>query len=263
MYFNSRPHEEVDLFTAVNKIRKEVFQLTTSRRGRPESWTDSGNGTFHFNSRPHEEVDAIAVFRLVSLQDISTHDLTKRSTTICNICRQTITFQLTTSRRGRLTVHMCVSNIIQISTHDLTKRSTFAALVFMAISLIFQLTTSRRGRQLTQIKKDEDNEFQLTTSRRGRREVTQLEYNPIEFQLTTSRRGRRDLRSLYDFTFLFQLTTSRRGRLLNVHQLHNPTDISTHDLTKRSTLATNGTLQFPELFQLTTSRRGRQYPKPT
>ena len=54
--FNSRPHEEVD--------RQERATIGLKR---------------HFNSRPHEEVD-IFLSRMQSFMEISTHDLTKRST---------------------------------------------------------------------------------------------------------------------------------------------------------------------------------------
>ena len=57
----------------------------------------------------------------------------------------------------------------------------------------------------------------------------------MEFQLTTSRRGRR----LYPIPLkersIFQLTTSRRGRR-HIREKIIIADISTHDLTKRSTM---------------------------
>ena len=56
----------------------------------------------YFNSRPHEEVDGIASVSFKIGDDISTHDLTKRSTEIY--------------RDGE--------PVDYISTHDLTKRST-------------------------------------------------------------------------------------------------------------------------------------------
>ena len=77
-YFNSRPHEEVDNSERSVKTSVKKFQLTTSRRGRPNmsshirsmrsfQLTTSRRGRhisiiFHindtyFNSRPHEEVD--------------------------------------------------------------------------------------------------------------------------------------------------------------------------------------------------------------
>ena len=100
------------------------FQLTTSRRGR----------RFHdpfrqfprsFNSRPHAEVDFTVIPNEI-IRNLSTHDLTQRST--CDsgrICLGRDNFQLTTSRRGRLS------------------RTNTANM-----KVIFQLTTSRRGRRL-------------------------------------------------------------------------------------------------------------------
>ena len=79
---------------------------------------------------------------------------------------------------------------------------------------------------------------------------------------------------------LFQLTTSQGGRLIRSvntanclyfnSRPHEEVDrirlfqtvesiISTHDLTKRSTICASGNRRCPCSFQLTTSRRGRQY----
>ena len=79
-----------------------MFQLTTSRRGRQDfckgcKWA----------------------------RNVSTHDLTKRSTVIELSFASSLVFQLTTSRRGRLP----------------TK------LRFLSLQM-FQLTTSRRGRRI-------------------------------------------------------------------------------------------------------------------
>ena len=121
--FNSRPHEEVD-WSSFNALpMAEKFQLTTSRRGRLISCTSKsvsyGVSTHdltkrstkpaligippfaRFNSRPHEEVDAMRI----------------------KYTKETISFQLTTSQRGRL---------ISLDSD--------------VISMAFQLTTSRRGR---------------------------------------------------------------------------------------------------------------------
>ena len=125
-YFNSRPHEEVDVLERIACMDRDKFQLTTSRRGRltiPVSlyfWpkfqlTTSRRGRLsvvtgcspvimYFNSRPHEEVDSWRKCNL-PCQHISTHDLTKRSTT----------------------VELPNSGLSDISTHDLTKRSTYCS----------------------------------------------------------------------------------------------------------------------------------------
>ena len=78
------------------------------------------------------------------------------------------------------------------------------------------------------------------------------------FQLTTSRRGRRFQNLNRRRLRMFQLTTSRRGRhhfCLHPGELVN---VSTHDLTKRSTRCHGASATRDITFQLTTSRRGRQ-----
>ena len=142
---------------------------------------------------------------------------------------------------------------------------------------MFQLTTSRRGRRITISSADICKMFQLTTSRRGRHQPLLRLVYMVEFQLTTSRRGRRRTAVLLPWTFPFQLTTSRRGRraggVPRLHTLcfnsrpHEEVDVhasaapasahvSTHDLTKRSTMVFY-VLHWSVAFQLTTSRRGR------
>ena len=122
LYFNSRPHEEVDFTLICNCTLFITFQLTTSRRGR--LYTDLQLHLVHyisthdltkrstigcigsvaaipyFNSRPHEEVDAKMV-NINCFLGISTHDLTKRSTVHNYSHNYIFLFQLTTSRRGR------------------------------------------------------------------------------------------------------------------------------------------------------------------
>ena len=78
--FNSRPHEEVD-----------SFYLPSPRQGSC------------FNSRPHEEVDFYPLNWSANVLSVSTHDLTKRSTSTVSRKIENHLFQLTTSRRGRLT----------------------------------------------------------------------------------------------------------------------------------------------------------------
>ncbi len=117
----------------------------------------------HFNSRPHEEVDnpafaSFAELLTISTHDltkrstlpgvryavfhvvISTHDLTKRSTFTPRNTDSTIEFQLTTSRRGRLSVRGGSCCRGRISTHDLTKRST-AKLHILFLTFAFIIST--------------------------------------------------------------------------------------------------------------------------
>ena len=57
--------------------------------------------------------------------------------------------------------------------------------------------------------------------------------------------------STHDLTKRSTLDTYQNGNLIGT--------ISTHDLTKRSTICASGNRRCPCSFQLTTSRRGRQY----
>ena len=187
---------------------------------------------------------------------ISTHDLTKRSTTCASIFSIDKIFQLTTSRRGRLPRFRDKPNAVE-----------------------FQLTTSRRGRRREPQSYLTDFLFQLTTSRRGRlrrshsswgirkistHDLTKRSTYTVQdwcfseiisthdltkrstsrfdfsfaggiFQLTTSRRGRRKNLLVSNKLVTFQLTTSRRGRPRFLLDNLTWICISTHDLTKRST----------------------------
>ena len=144
-----------------------------------------------------------------------------------------ITFQLTTSRRGRR--FLLCKNIFEnnfnsrpheevdrrrmdfcgmtlISTHDLTKRSTDNVRVELTQGA-FQLTTSRRGRPIPTSAcylSVDISTHDLT--KRSTVLLRVLQTMITSFQLTTSRRGRRLVQAAIDFTMSFQLTTSRRGR---------------------------------------------------
>ena len=123
IYFNSRPHEEVDL------IQRLVWTLV-----------------IHFNSRPHEEVDR-RYGNPYRYLDISTHDLTRRSTAyekvrsiVSNISTHDLTrrstavfntiivdyFHFNSRPHEEVDVQHCklTQKYINISTHDLTRRST-------------------------------------------------------------------------------------------------------------------------------------------
>ena len=95
-----------------------IFQLTTSRRGRPCEFLDR-IPDFYFNSRPHEEV---AEFDTVISQFEA--------------------FQLTTSRRGRRNVHILgLGNIFQLTTSRrgraiLAQKAFYFALLFVIIAYI-------------------------------------------------------------------------------------------------------------------------------
>ena len=199
----------------------------------------------------------IAFVNASGIPFLSTHDLTQRSTKYQRGVSNRYFFQLTTSRRGRRHFQIGILSFALLSTHDLTQRSTALLIECCFVDDLsthdltqrstsdqddansagsFQLTTSRRGR-LIQPRSVSDNPiFQLTTSRRGRRTLLQKQApSTHNFQLTTSRRGRRCGAAPPQEILNFQLTTSRRGR----HQCgcfsRIIAELSTHDLTQRST----------------------------
>ena len=232
-HFNSRPHEEVD-----------TYKISSSAK------------TLYFNSRPHEEVDPWYLFHCFA-QVISTHDLTKRST---RIAFSFLPFASDFNSRPHEEVDpfrpfICLRNChFNSRPHE---EVDGLWLIYWLFWLIFQLTTSRRGRLRKWSILQCPGKFQLTTSRRGRLYQQSSVKARKSFQLTTSRRGRRPSDSLYatsrDFNsrpheevdsifchviFLqikFQLTTSRRGRRSGSYSIGDKREISTHDLTKRST----------------------------
>ena len=299
-----------------------IFQLTTSQGGR-RGWSLELLMVLYFNSRPHKEVD-IDLTTTYNFLDISTHDLTRRSTSYhalflfrCSI------FQLTTSQGGRPTVAKQKAYNEIISTHDLTRRSTGVALPASARIIAFQLTTSQGGRPRVYHHHEKPLLFQLTTSQGGRLWQRGIVYLANYFNsrphkevdgesfwwfiecinISTHDLTRRSTECVWlnfwrrryfnsrphkevdnrpsvpVFTSkIFQLTTSQGGRLLlrqrkqTMHTYfnsrpHKEVDIqarfllsiyfiSTHDLTRRSTLHMKIlAIRFP--FQLTTSQGGR------
>ena len=82
------------------RIKRKYFQLTTSRRGRHPA-PEILPYIEPFNSRPHAEVDVLFFCSFIDIFELSTHDLTQRSTFCAVRVCEPIIFQLTTSRRGR------------------------------------------------------------------------------------------------------------------------------------------------------------------
>ena len=124
LYFNSRPHKEVDITQAFRSLQRKHFN------SRPHKEVDTKHErrvlqVWYFNSRPHKEVDSISPNRTEKTVRISTHDLTRRST---SCCIPSIT-------------------VLIISTHDLTRRST-TVFADPPNCTLFQLTTSQGGRLL-------------------------------------------------------------------------------------------------------------------
>ena len=121
--FNSRPHEEVDRFFRFCPCLFLISTHDLTRRSTISSALEFLR--IYFNSRPHEEVDPSLrrqrrIFRHFNSrphEEVDTCDLWVR----CN-CN---TFQLTTSRGGRLGSVAFFYDEDAISTHDLTRRSTY------------------------------------------------------------------------------------------------------------------------------------------
>ena len=145
LHFNSRPREEVDISYCPRRAGLLLFQLTTSQGGRLIRSVNTAN-CLYFNSRPHEEVDRIRLFQTVE-SIISTHDLAKRSTRY--LCRfsSSITFQLTTSRRGRRSSPLTSSCTQYFNSRPHEEVDRWSSSVSM-VERLFQLTTSRRGRHV-------------------------------------------------------------------------------------------------------------------
>ena len=108
-----------------NKLYILTFQLTTSQGGRQEH-TIFHHGPEVFQLTTSQGGRPMALYILNSNSAISTHDLTRRSTTFLS--------------KQRIPLH--------ISTHDLTRRSTFCSSVFPDWAETFQLTTSQGGRPM-------------------------------------------------------------------------------------------------------------------
>ena len=143
----------------------------------------------YFNSRPREEVDKQAVACTICF-DISTHDLTRRSTITTQQQLPGPIFQLTTSRGGRLAISERLIPSCAISTHDLTRRSTNRRGMIRYTRTISTHDLTKRSTRTPMHILSFLNAFQLTTSRRGRHSMLyKLAYKAV-FQLTTSRRGR-------------------------------------------------------------------------
>ena len=126
-----------------NTLMHSSFQLTSSRRGWQKCLLKS-MAVKYFNSHPHEEDDGNPKKNRKEKRRISTHILTKRMTSGYQGLNPTVSFQLTSSRRGWRQ---------SVTTPD--------------NSSIFQLTSSRRGWHLPCEIRLQPSIFQLTSSRRG------------------------------------------------------------------------------------------------
>ena len=255
-HFNSRPHEEVDI------ILKPCCESVKYFNSRPHEEVDSGPllrqyHRYHFNSRPHEEVDQWLTMHSVSR--LTFQLTTSRGGRLSGSAGppRLPAFQLTTSRGGRLWFvnRNCFSNFI--STHDLTRRSTFRSMSSRSYWIHFN---SRPHEEVD--------------DQRRRRPVQHFHFNsrPHEevdffnlcflfrwsiFQLTTSRGGRQSRNHVWNSSIVFQLTTSRGGRQ-PFQVLKGSKEVFQLTTSRGGRLNQSGDPKYLKLFQLTTSRGGRQ-----
>ena len=158
--FNSRPHEEVDLSLSIAKDFLDVSTHDLTKRStlqrfhrffsggcfnsRPHEEVDLwhralGNQCNCFNSRPHEEVDNNDEDTHNHL-DVSTHDLTKRST-LFFVRKMAICHCFNSRPHEEVDVlYVFQTQVVDVSTHDLTKRSTWQS---RNVSMIFCRFNSR------------------------------------------------------------------------------------------------------------------------
>ena len=210
-------------------------------------------------------------------------------------------FQLTTSQGGRPNAFSCMSMRSILSTHDLTRRSTIAfsntvcgtdlsthdltrrsTLLFLFLNPLYCSFNSRPHKEVDVTAWESMVLFRPFNSR-PHKEVDLTESVICDvvhiFQLTTSQGGRLIQPAPLFITGDFQLTTSQGGRHyfdkdgyavrnLSTHDLtrRSTADVilvemgcilSTHDLTRRSTLHSVHNSDQLATFQLTTSQGGR------
>ena len=100
--------------------------------------------------------------------------------------------------------------------------------------------------------------FQLTTSQGGRPSQDWKAGTKPVFQLTTSQGGRRFTLGTCQLELYFNSRPHKEVDETATVLYFEPLSISTHDLTRRSTLVVEVVQQFQMAFQLTTSQGGRR-----
>ena len=166
--------------------------------------------------------------------NISTHDLTRRSTEKRGELRKTFTFQLTTSRGGRRGLPLLIEALSHFNSRPHEEVDT--QLQYLREKLYY--FNSRPHEEVDRMMSSQRERSKYFNSR-PHEEVDWIERKGCAscrtFQLTTSRGGRHHQGDKIEGRTVFQLTTSRGGR---------PYD----EFTARA----------QQVFQLTTSRGGRQ-----
>ena len=151
-HFNSRPHEEIDPASNVTAGTYLAFQLTISRGGRPDSrafYTVAICISTHDLARR----STVRWEKQPDGENISTHDLTRRSTLRPFFHALPATFQLTTSRGGRLYTTAQPLHQNPVSTHDRARRSTAAIEERLPSGSISTHDLARRSTECTFLRK--------------------------------------------------------------------------------------------------------------
>ena len=234
----------------------EVFQFTTSHGGRPYvpfmvlytnclSIHDLTRRStvlavsalavpLPFNSRPHTEVDSLHLYYSIYTY-LSIHDLTRRSPVAHNAIRKCINLSIHDLTRRSTHLQSGCASENQLSIHDLTRRSTCSVRV-----LIF-LPSSFNSRPHTEVDHfpGADPCLQRPFNSRPHTEVDDLMSTGVTFDDPFNSRPHTEVDAdavvLYINGENFQFTTSHGGRLVRLGSLADCTDLSIHDLTRRST----------------------------
>ena len=134
--FNSRPHAEVDWYRISMYAPPAAFQLTTSRRGRPEAPRLCLILSIFQLTTSRRGRRGMACTSNVSGR-LSTHDLTQRSTRSSQVMLRIYDLSTHDLTQRSTILGFFVGMKSPLSTHDLTQRSTMAAFRKGKMSLSF------------------------------------------------------------------------------------------------------------------------------
>ena len=112
-----------------------IFQLTTSRRGRPTLMSFAENAYTNFNSLPHAEVDGKLALNPIVFEPFQLTTSRRGRQSIDDDDPYKKRFQLTTSRRGRqqfVTKSMDINHRFHNKSHN---KSLFFALIILCLSI--------------------------------------------------------------------------------------------------------------------------------
>ena len=181
MYFNSRPHEEVDQGITLAGMFFDISTHDLTKRSTMSQMRQTRQKK-HFNSRPHEEVDGAGGWIFAGWPcNFNSRPHEEVDGSYCAIKPPVKYFN---SRPHEEVDSQCVN--------------------LPYVILQFQLTTSRRGRPADTIESLSAKLFQLTTSRRGRLVGTLRTWCiPAHFNSRPHEEVDRKLRKPYAFVYNF------------------------------------------------------------